>query len=304
MSVIKEFDGTAASVIWAGGGIMRTKEVPSFGEFQDLQRRKADSEEAIKNLGLVEAGLIDIITWSKKLSVLEKAEGSVYHQLVEGPVVDYDDMTKRMKTIDPSSLSGCQVFVVEHDWAAAFKGATDFDGDFRAPYERCCFEFKITGKRWCVLLIDDVLTGYARTKAGWVFPIMEWRRINGEWRCALTLTKVDIWRSLFEMFIAQIKAICVALDAEVAVSDVVRAPYKLNKQRSERGKTPLVDYHVVSLARRSRAAPLPTGAEPKWHVRLHFRRGHWRHYEDHKTWIKWMLVGDPDLGFIDKHYKL
>lgn len=37
---------------------------------------------------------------------------------------------------------------------------------------------------------------------------------------------------------------------------------------------------------------------------MHFRRGHWRHYQDHRTWIKWCLVGDPDLGFVDKHYKL
>lgn len=37
---------------------------------------------------------------------------------------------------------------------------------------------------------------------------------------------------------------------------------------------------------------------------LHFRRGHWRHYGEYKTWIKWMLVGDPELGFVDKMYKL
>jgi hypothetical protein len=44
--------------------------------------------------------------------------------------------------------------------------------------------------------------------------------------------------------------------------------------------------------------------EPGRKKRLHFRRGHWRHYETHKTWIKWMLVGDPDLGFIEKQYRL
>jgi hypothetical protein len=38
--------------------------------------------------------------------------------------------------------------------------------------------------------------------------------------------------------------------------------------------------------------------------RLHFRRRHWRHFVNHKTWIKWTLVGDPDLGFIDKDYRL
>jgi hypothetical protein len=30
----------------------------------------------------------------------------------------------------------------------------------------------------------------------------------------------------------------------------------------------------------------------------------WRHFVSHKTWIKWTLVGDPDLGFIDKEYRL
>jgi len=33
---------------------------------------------------------------------------------------------------------------------------------------------------------------------------------------------------------------------------------------------------------------------------------HWfdSHLEFVKTWIRWMLVGDPDLGFIDKHYRV
>lgn len=37
---------------------------------------------------------------------------------------------------------------------------------------------------------------------------------------------------------------------------------------------------------------------------MHFVRGHWRHYEVSKTWIRWHLRGDPDLGFIDKEYRL
>jgi hypothetical protein len=38
--------------------------------------------------------------------------------------------------------------------------------------------------------------------------------------------------------------------------------------------------------------------------RLHFRRGHYRHYPNHKLWIRWCLVGNPDLGFIDADYRL
>lgn len=36
----------------------------------------------------------------------------------------------------------------------------------------------------------------------------------------------------------------------------------------------------------------------------HIDRAIWRRFETHKTWIKWTLVGDPDLGFIEKHYRL
>ena len=44
--------------------------------------------------------------------------------------------------------------------------------------------------------------------------------------------------------------------------------------------------------------------EPETGKRLHFVRGHWRRYEEHKTWIRWRLRGDPDLGFIDKSYRI
>jgi hypothetical protein len=102
-----------------------------------------------------------------------------------------------------------------------------------------------------------------------------------------------------------IRSICIALDAEVAVTEVIRAPHRLNHQREKQGKKPVLDHHVVNLARRSRVEPLPSAGdrEARWHPRLHFRRGHWRHFEDHKTWVRWCLVGDPDLGFIDKEYR-
>lgn len=75
----------------------------------------------------------------------------------------------------------------------------------------------------------------------------------------------------------------------------------------------------VSLARRNRRAYGGNGQDTGVHYRLHFRRGHWSHYSNpgageiqftdegylrSKSWINWMLVGDPDPGFVDKHYKL
>jgi hypothetical protein len=104
----------------------------------------------------------------------------------------------------------------------------------------------------------------------------------------------------------QIKACCIALDAEVAVTEPMRAPYKLNQAREKRGRPKLFDYNVVKLGSRTRSARFENEDPDREKIRkrLHFRRGHWRHYESHKTWIRWTLVGDPDLGFIDKHYTL
>lgn len=190
-------------------------------------------------------------------------------------------------------------FLIEHDWAAAFAGATDIDeGDIRLPYDSCMFELKIGGRRVaCYCDDNDWKVIFISIKGGWVAGEITdehfLRRGGGPSR--------DIVEN-------QIRAICIALDAEVAVKETVRADEKLNRSREKRGKPPLLDYHVIRLARRERAAPLPSGdddGERKHRSpRLHFVRGHWRHYDSHKTWINWHLRGDPDLGFIDKHYRL
>ena len=102
-----------------------------------------------------------------------------------------------------------------------------------------------------------------------------------------------------------IKALCVALDAEVAVRNVVRASEKVNRRREQEGREPFYSYHVVSLNRRYRIGNRsPGGGLVQGKKRLHFRRGHWRHYAEFKTWVRWTLVGNPELGFIDKEYRL
>jgi hypothetical protein len=121
------------------------------------------------------------------------------------------------------------------------------------------------------------------------------------------------FESELPVFVArQLQAALIALDAAVALTTVTRQPEKLNRARQRRGQLPLYDYHVVSLANRTRPATLPDdpatlpeeSAGAHRSPRLHFRRGHWRHFENFKTWINWTLVGDPDLGFIEKHYRL
>ena len=102
---------------------------------------------------------------------------------------------------------------------------------------------------------------------------------------------------------AQIRAICIALDAEVAEHEVVRAPTKLNRKREKAGKVPIPDHYVVDLSRRHRISNSSTSGEGS-KKRLHFRRGHWRHYDGFKTWVRWCLVGNPDLGFVSKDYSI
>jgi hypothetical protein len=186
------------------------------------------------------------------------------------------------------------VFVVRHNWAAAFAGTEVAEGEIIAPYERCVFEFKYSDHP--LIVLHDSQSGGPTNEV--VFAEL------GD--CWFALGRPDDELSSLLVDIgAQIRAICISLDAEVTTTEVVRAPAKLNQKRAKNGLPLLVDYHVVDLSRRHRIAnPAHGGEEPSHHKRLHFVRGHWRHFESHKTWVKWHLRGDPNLGFIDKHYSL
>jgi hypothetical protein len=255
-----------------------------------------------------EASLRD---WAKNARLM-KAMGTKLHHL--RAAVSPDNLMARPENFEPAQqlekmfgtllhdrVDGVRLhaFVVEHDWARAFENAEDFgdDAQVRLPFPACLFEFSISGRRVAVIAHEFRSDEYRlmasiETPAGWAF---------------LNLYSSQFLAPVRDLIQRQIRAICVALEAEVAETEVVRAPYKLNRARERRGKQPVADYHVVRLARRSRLAPLPeeiSGSDAGRRVRLHFRRGHWRHYENHRTWIKWTLVGDPDIGFIDKHYRL
>lgn len=210
-------------------------------------------------------------------------------------------------------LDEAQAFVIEHDWAAAFSGATDFASDaFRLPFDVCAFEFVVSARRVIIVAMhtgdddvsDIVMKPLVRTKNGWLEGNLIYRYVGGAW-LPDNYEGSDAYEPLVSVIGPQIKAVSVALEAEVATSDVVRASDKLIASRLRNNRPPPSSYHVVSLASRERAPALESdGPHEHGKVRLHFRRGHWRHYETHKTWIKWMLVGNPDLGFVEKHYRL
>lgn len=182
-------------------------------------------------------------------------------------------------------------FVVKHDWASAFAKAQDFaGGEIRLPYDECVFEFRLSG-RTVILWVKD-LQG-SQTFSTFIDMPRGW----------YTLSAAAQNEPFVQFLWEQVRAICVALEAEVAVDNVQRASPALNEKRQRTGKPQLADFHIVDLAHRYRRSCHTSDISDR-HVRLHFRRGHWRHYEEHRTWIRWCLVGNPDLGFVNKHYAL
>jgi hypothetical protein len=258
---------------------------------------------------------------------LEKPQGSSIHHLLQfmkesPPTVDSGGMIAMLENHFHS-------FVVEHDWAAAFRGSEDFEGgEVNLPFAYTCFEFRINGMRVLIPLGDNgkgetigcLVTGVNRN---WYINnskltfTPDGRLIDGEWAYQEG-GEAKVVNGFLDNLGRQIRAVCIMLDAGVARGEVVEPSEGLAKQRRKQGKSPLKPYHVVRLIKKSRPHH-ERGDGTGTHKRLHWRRGHWRHYSQptgkvqytdenailrSKTWIHWQLVGDPDLGFVDKHYAL
>lgn len=243
----------------------------------------------------------DLIRWSNGDMNLEKNDCSRLHKLVDAnrhrKIVN--TRFEKFPNLKEFDATVPQTFVVKHDWSAALEGAEGIAADFRLPYITCAFEFRISG-RTIIAIADDTEAHIA----GACF-ISVFTEIGDLW-CGIDLADEitsKVQSNVGRFVCSQIRAICIALDAEVATHSVMRAPARLNEKRTKAGKAPLLDFHVVDLARKHRIAN-PAHGDSGTKKRLHFRRGHWRHYETSKTWVKWCLVGDPDLGFISKHYSL
>lgn len=183
-----------------------------------------------------------------------------------------------------------KTFVINRDWTQVMGGDDWWDAEIMLPFPHCTFEFILDGLpviQVCMQNEDGELI---------VLPCVQ---AHGRWMAleSEAAKKAPTLQFAWKLVVA----CCVALEAEVLAHEVVRAPHKLNSKREKQGKTPMMDFHVIDLKRRGRA-DRPSEVEPSRHVRLHFRRGHWRHYEDHKTWIKWQLVGDPSIGIVQSRY--
>lgn len=288
------------------------KEIVAFLAKKEREIHREDGEIKIKRQTLArlqehQAAIHEVFYWSAESGLkIERPDGPSFRQLRKAvaekrtvclskdPYAEVDALT-----MEKEVFCRAEILVVEHDWAAAFEGSNIEDASVRLPYDVCAFEFKFSGRNVIAfatqadeeivfspaVLCDDIwmLTDF-------VLPL-DFDPLDERATCIELMTAIA----------DQIKAACIALDAEVARSEAVREPYT---SASKGVAQPPRTYHVVSLARRAGRLQYTGTAETGRHMRLHFRRGHWRHFEDHRTWIKWMLVGDPDLGFVDKEYRL
>ena len=294
-------------------------------KLKELRSRYAVEEKALKDsrkklenelevLKHVKAAYLEISddVLTKPLAI-EKPNGSLFselrqaardHQTIHSVKPFCKKHPEQDRDWEKELFCQAETFVIEHDWAAAFANSPDMAAaPFKLPFDVCAFEFSMNKHAVIGFAIeaDETinLSVVAKTSFGWLVPAIVCTPVGKEWP-----TEAE-WQSLMNLIGSQIRAVCIALDAEVATADVVRAPHT-GTNAGKNIYTPLKSYHVVSLSRKPRAAELPSDGEPMQgrRLRLHFRRGHWRHFPTFKTWVKWCLVGDPDLGFIDKHYKL
>ncbi|NJL09056.1 MAG: hypothetical protein HC900_13060 [Methylacidiphilales bacterium] len=233
---------------------------------------------------------------------IEAAAGTQWHKFVEQ--VGYN----------ANELVGLGVFVVARDWTTLFADQIDGNYEYQLPFDRCVFEFSVDQCRYFFLVHHDLgrpraILMQPAALGGW-YPFVfenrdgEWRRLHDpsysrvpdespETRAASSI--------LCHVFSDHVAAICIMLDAKVAETRVVRPKTKW----ARKGHLPEFDYHEIVLRGRSeRSETAGNSDEPHRGVRLHFRRGHWRHLADRRVWVNWALVGDPDLGVVEKHYRL
>jgi hypothetical protein len=326
----------AIKALWRENRTARRNEAAKRNELRENLRKVDEKLDGLSAEELRLQSWDDLADWLEGDLPLGRCDGSMLRKLLDA-VTSGESVGARYLGLSQATLSATatasfgsidfQDFLVQHDWAKALTRAPEFsDGEFRLPYPDCAFEFHIGGRRVIALFLGDDhegvdMDGYpiycalsTKCSTGWI-TFAGWYINEGRWISDLDADQQNgdynkLVEPLRKIVADQVMAISVALEAEVAETEIVRASYKMNRIRERDGKLPLFDHHVVKLARRSRAPALPAeyhgteDQEKRRSPRFHFRRGHWRHFSNHKAWIKWMLVGDPDLGWIEKEYAL
>lgn len=94
------------------------------------------------------------------------------------------------------------------------------------------------------------------------------------------------------------------VDKKEPIKAIQPIPNPSNAKRIAKGKKPLFEWKVIEVS--GVQQPPPTAPTGRTHAspRLHKRRGHLRKYKNGKTlWIKEMMVGKIEFGYIHHSYK-
>jgi hypothetical protein len=281
------------------------------------ERRHAELDKELVSLDAMKTCLEDIIVWCERKPEIEPSCRNYFYEIAaalrDGKFVNADIRAIRDK--DPNWLQRewfhkerfmeAVPFVVNRSYRYLLQGTEAAEGAFVLPFDSCLFQFQVGGRPIAVLAYHHesgvAFSAILGSGSHWTGGNVNYEYDGRRWITTSddendTMLPIATWLG------DEIRAISIMLEAEVAVSEVVRAPHKLNAAREKRGKVPINEYHTIDLRTRHRTVPV-YGTERRG-PRLHFRRGHWRHYATWKTWIRWCVVGDPDKGVILSEYKL
>ena len=166
------------------------------------------------------------LRWQAKIAIaklgekpaLARAKGVKFYDLRANVRRDLEKIGIAHDVIDAAVIAlgeQFQIFVVEHDWAAAFRGADGLPtslSEVRPPFDRCVFEFLISGVHACALIRPNS-------------NVIVWLKLPAGW----TVTTADDAHPVGKFIEQQILAICLALDAQVAETRVVKSQQKPNR---------------------------------------------------------------------------
>jgi len=221
-----------------------------------------------------------------------------------------------------------QSILVRHDWAAVLGDSLDTQGEWTAPYDHQIFELLIEGT-WRTAPLDGQrvalpVLALMATKPQSMLLLL--RTGKDKWVCDKYLLQLlpDGFREypdtrineigtdlspLRKLVYRQVRACSIMIEARVAETKPMRdMTYKRNvPPKDNSAPLPKLGYNIVELADRHRVERLPPGpitSSMRRRPRLHFRCAHWRHFATHRTRIPWTLAGNPELGFVEKEYRL
>jgi hypothetical protein len=217
-----------------------------------------------------------------------------------------------------------QVILVGYDAAKLVRDKLDVSGDDvmpPLPFERCALELSVNGHH-TILLVGrmrstgaDVLEVATRALDGrWRLLCFSW--MEGDWK-QVVLDKaeasaaeakratVDAW---LDFALEQLNAVLLCLDLHLFEMQRSEPSKKLNSRRRAAGHIPLFDFHTLNVSPNSHNVVHSESVPAASSVRLHVRRGHTHRFRTRtglvSRWLPAMWVGNPNLGFVDKHYRL